>query len=80
MSGGRGGQEVHREDEEAVDEAEGTGHWISRLCTSRQFLYRSLRSYEGCLRRQARREEVLAEIHGDRARLRCVLTRLAKSG
>jgi len=66
-NGDRGAQEVLREDEEAVDEAEGPGRWTRRLGTSRQCLYRSSRLYEGCLRHQARREEVPAELQGERA-------------
>jgi len=41
-------------------------------------VYLSSRLYEGYLRHRARREEVLAELQGERARLRCVLIRLAK--
>ena len=61
-----------------MDEPEGPGHWTRRLGTSRQFLHRSSRLYEGCLRRQARQEEVLAELQEERDRLGCVLIRLAK--
>ena len=61
-----------------MDKAEGPGHWTRRLSTSPQFLYRSSRLYEGCLRRQTRQNEVLAELQEERARLWCVLTRLAK--
>jgi hypothetical protein len=60
------GRSIFREDEEAVDEAEGPGDWTRRLGTSSRCFYRSSQLYEGCLRRQARRKEVLAEFQEER--------------
>ena len=68
-NGDRGAQEVLHEDEEAVDLSSGTSH---------QCLYRSPQLYEGCSGRQAQREDVLAELQEERARLRCMLIHLAK--
>ena len=77
MNGNRGVQEALREDEEAVDKAEGPGHRTRRLGIFHQCLYRFSQLYERCLCRQARREEVLPKLQEERTGLRCVLFRLA---
>ena len=52
--------------------------WMSGLKSLVRYYNRSSRLYGGRLCCQARQEEVLAELQGGRARLRCVLIRLAK--
>ena len=65
-----GAREFPRDDEYAVEQAKGQGNQTRRLGTSHQFLYRSSGLYGGRLCCQARQEGVLAELQGERTRLR----------